>query len=77
MLKVHLFPENKIFLLKYAILQHQARGANVIVSNKQVIALLTLNLKVHTCRATHYYQEMCRASKESVIIPGVSENSSK
>lgn len=55
LLKFHLLPENKIYLLKYAILQHQVRTANVIVSNKQVIALLTLSLKVHMHRATHYY----------------------
>lgn len=75
-LKFHLLPENKIYLLKYTTLKHQVRGANVIVTNKQVIALLTLGLKVHMCRATHYYQETCGASKGSVI-PGVTENVSK
>lgn len=76
-LKFHLLPEYKINLLKYATVQHQMRGPKVIVFNKQVIALLTLGLKVHMRRETHYYQEMCGASKGSVIFPGVTENSSK
>lgn len=77
MLKYHLFLENKIYLLNYATLQLQVRGANVFVSNKQVIALLIRSLKVHMRRAIHYYQVMCRATKGSVIIPEVTDNSRK
>lgn len=72
-LKFYLIPENKTYFKKYTTIPHQMRGANVIVSNKQVIALLK-GFK-RTYRATHYYQEMCRASKGSVTILEITENS--
>lgn len=63
--------------MRHSTAQHQVTGPNMIVSYKLVTALLTLGLKVHVHRETHYYQEMYGASKGSIIIPGVTENSSK
>lgn len=76
-LKFYLLPGKEIYLLRYVTVQHQVTGANMFVSYKLVTALLTLGLKVHMHRETHYYQEMYGASKASVIIPGVTEDSSK
>lgn len=76
-LKFYLLPGKEIYLLKYVTVQHQVTGANMIVSYKLVTTLLTQDLKVHMHRETHYCQQIYGASKASVIILGVTENSRK
>lgn len=76
-LKFYLRPGKEIYLLKYVTVQHQVTGGNMIVSYKLVTALLTLGLKVHMHRETHYCQEMYGVSEASVIIPGVTDSSRK
>lgn len=76
-LKFYPLPRKEIYLLKYVTVQHQVTGANMIVSYKLVTTLLTLGLKVHMHKETHYCQEIYEASKASIIIPGVTENNRK
>lgn len=66
-LKFCLLLGKEIYLLKYVTVQHKVAGANMIASYKLVIALLTLGLKVHMHRDTHYCQEMYGASKQALL----------